>query len=173
MTLDAIKAGVLILFAALLQVSIASTIEVAEGHPDVVLVLVIAIALLRGPVYGAVVGFWAGLVLDVVSLETLGLTSLLLTLVGYFAGRLGDVTTRSSAHPSLVAVALGTIGFAFGSAVVHFMLGSTLSASEFFVGVLLPTLALNMLLAYPLYGLCRRIFPTEVRERRAEVSPAV
>jgi rod shape-determining protein MreD len=173
MTLDAIKAGVLILFAALLQVSIASTIEVAEGHPDVVLVLVIAIALLRGPVYGAVVGFWAGLVLDVVSLETLGLTSLLLTLVGYFAGRLGDVTTRSSAHPSLVAVALGTIGFAFGSAVVHFMLGSTLSASEFFLGVLLPTLALNMLLAYPLYGLCRRIFPTEVRERRAEVSPAV
>jgi rod shape-determining protein MreD len=173
MTLDAIKAGVLLLFAALLQVSIASTIEVAEGHPDVVLVIVIAIALLRGPVYGAVVGFWAGLVLDVVSLETLGLTSLLLTLVGYFAGRLGDVTTRSSAHPSLVAVALGTIGFAFGSAVVHFMLGSTLSASEFFVGVLLPTLALNMLLAYPLYGLCRRIFPTEVRERRAEVSPAV
>lgn len=173
MTLDAIKAGVLILFAAVLQVSIASTIEVAEGHPDVVLVLVIAIALLRGPVYGAVVGFWAGLVLDVVSLETLGLTSLLLTLVGYFAGRLGDVTTRSSAHPSLVAVALGTIGFAFGSAVVHFMLGSTLSASEFFVGVLLPTLALNMLLAYPLYGLCRRIFPTQVRERRAEVSPAV
>ena len=33
------------------------------------------------------------------SLETLGLTSLLLTLAGYFAGRLGDVTTKSSAHP--------------------------------------------------------------------------
>jgi EamA domain-containing membrane protein RarD len=38
--------------------------------------------------------------------------------------------------------------------------------------VLLPTLALNMLLAYPLYGLCRRIFHAEPRERR-EVSPAV
>jgi rod shape-determining protein MreD len=133
---------------------------------------VIGIALLRGPVFGAVVGFWAGLVLDVASLETLGLTSLLLTLVGYFAGRLGDVTTRSSAHPSLVAVGLGTIGFAFGSAIVHFMLGSTLSAGEFFIGVLLPTLALNLLLAYPLYGLCRRVFPTEPRVRR-EVSPAV
>jgi rod shape-determining protein MreD len=172
MTLDVVKAGALMLVAALVQISIASTIEVAEGHPDVVLVLVIGIALLRGPLFGAVAGFWAGLVLDVASLETLGLTSLLLTLVGYFAGRLGDVTTRSSAHPSLVAVGLGTIGFAFGSAVVHFMLGSTLSAGEFFVGVLLPTLALNLLLAYPLYGLCRRIFPTERRVRR-EVSPAV
>ena len=137
MTADAIKAGALLLFAALVQVSIASAIEVAEGHPDIVLVLVIGIALLRGPVF-----------------------------------RLGDVTTKSSAHPSLVAVALGTVGFALGSAVVHFMLGSTLSAVEFFVGVLLPTLALNMLLAYPLYGICRRIFHAEPRERR-EVSPAV
>jgi rod shape-determining protein MreD len=172
MIADAIKAGALMVFAALVQVSLASTIEVAEGHPDVVLVLVIGIALLRGPLFGAVVGFWAGLVLDVASLETLGLTSLLLTLVGYFAGRLGDVTTKSSAHPSLVAVALGTIGFGLGSAVLHFMLGSTISAGEFFVGVLLPSLALNLLLAYPLYGLCRRIFQSEPRERR-EVSPAV
>ena len=97
---------------------------------------------------------------------------LLLTLVGYFAGRLGDVTTKSSAHPSLIAVGLGTIGFGLGSAVLHFMLGSTISAGEFFVGVLLPSLALNLLLAYPLYGLCRRIFQPEPRERH-EVSPAV
>ena len=172
MIADAIKAGALMVVAALVQVSLASTIEVAEGHPDVVLVLVIGIALLRGPLFGAVVGFWAGLVLDIASLETLGLTSLLLTLAGYFAGRLGDVTTKSSAHPSLVAVGLGTIGFGIGSAVLHFMLGSTISAGEFFVGVLLPSLALNLLLAYPLYGLCRRIFHAEPRERR-EVSPAV
>jgi rod shape-determining protein MreD len=172
MTLDPLKAGGLLLLAALVQVSIASTIGVADGHPDVVLVVLIGVALLRGPLFGAVAGFWAGLALDIVSLETLGLTSLLLTLVGYFAGRLGDVTTKSSAHPSLVAVALGTTGFAFGSALVHFMLGSTLSAGHFFVGVLLPTLALNLLLAYPIYGACRRIFPAERPERR-EVSPAV
>ena len=172
MTFDPLKAGGLLLLAALVQISIASTIGVADGHPDVVLVVLIGIALLRGPLFGAVAGFWAGLVLDVASLETLGLTSLLLTLAGYFAGRLGDVTTKSSAHPSLVAVALGTIGFSVGSAVVHFMLGSTLSAGQFFAGVLLPTLALNLLLAYPIYGLCRRIFPAERPERR-EVSPAV
>jgi rod shape-determining protein MreD len=172
MMLDPLKAGALLLLAALVQVSIASTIGVADGHPDVVLVVLIGIALLRGPLFGAVAGFWAGLALDIASLETLGLSSLLLTLVGYFAGRLGDVTTKSSAHPSLVAVALGTVGFAVGSAVVHFMLGSTLSAGQFFAGVLLPTLALNLLLAYPVYGLCRRIFRAE-RPARREVSPAV
>ena len=32
--------------------------------------------------------------------------------------------------------------------------------------MLLPSLALNLLLAYPLYGLCRRLFRSEPRERR-------
>jgi cell shape-determining protein MreD len=72
----------------------------------------------------------------------------------------------------LVAVVLATLGVGFGSAVLHFMLGSTLSAGDFFVAVLLPTLALNMLLAYPLYRLERRVFPLAPRERR-EVSVAV
>lgn len=169
---DAVKAGGLLLLASLVQVSIAGSIEVAEGHPDLVLVLLVAISLLRGPVFGACAGFWAGLVLDVASLGTVGLTSLLLTLAGYWAGRFGDVTTRSSAHPPLIAVALATVGFAFGSAVLHFMLGETVSASHFFAAVLLPALALNMLLAYPLYGLCRRLFPPPLRPRR-EVSAYV
>jgi rod shape-determining protein MreD len=166
-TLDALKAGGLLLFAALVQVSISSNIQVASGHPDVLLVLVIAIALLRGPAFGAAAGFWAGLVLDVISFQTLGLT-----LAGYFAGRLGEVTKKSSAHPALLAVTIGTIGVGLGSAILHFMLGETVSAAEFFVGMLLPTLALNLLLAYPLYGLCRRIFPVAPRERR-EVIPVV
>jgi rod shape-determining protein MreD len=170
---DALKAAGLLLLAGLLQVSIFSTLEVAEGHPDIVLVLVVAIALLRGPLFASVAGFWAGLVLDVASLETLGLSSLLLTLAGYFAGRFGEATTRSSAHPQLVAVALATIGVGFGSAVLNFMLGSSIGASVFFVGVLLPTLALNLLLAYPLYGLCRRIFGVVPRVPAREVTAAV
>jgi rod shape-determining protein MreD len=169
---DATKAGALLLMAALVQVSITSNIEVASGHPDLLLVLVISIALLRGPAFGASAGFWAGLVLDMASFQTLGLTSLLLTLAGYLAGRLGEVTKKSSAHPALIAVTIGTIGVGLGSAVLHFMLGETVSASEFFVGMLLPTLALNLLLAYPIYGLCRRLFPVAVRERR-EVIPVV
>jgi rod shape-determining protein MreD len=171
--LDAAKAGVALLFAAVVQISIAAWIEVGEGRPDVVLVLLVAIALLRGPTFGAVAGFWAGLILDVASLGTVGLTSLLFTVAGYASGRFGEVTTRSSAHPPLIAVALASLGVACGSAVLHFMLGESISASEFFVGVLLPGLALNMLLAYPVYGLTRRLFPSPVKVRRGGVRPVV
>jgi rod shape-determining protein MreD len=163
---DAGKAGLVLLFAALLQVTIVASVEVANGRPDVVLVLLVAIALLRGPLLGAVAGFWAGLVIDFAALQTLGLSSLLLTVAGYWSGRFGEVTSKSSPHPPLIAVALATTVVALGSAILHFMLGESVPASELFARVLLPTLALNLLLAYPLYRLCRRLFGVRERERR-------
>jgi rod shape-determining protein MreD len=169
---DALKTGGLLLLAAIVQVSLAEWIEVGEGHPDVVLVTLVAVALLRGPIFGAAGGFWAGLILDTASFGTFGLTSLLLTIAGYWTGRFGEVTTRASAHPLLIAVAFATVGVALGSAVLHFMLGLTSPASQLFLAVLLPSLALNMLIAYPIYGLCARLLPPHVVVRR-EVTPAV
>jgi rod shape-determining protein MreD len=170
--LDAAKAALLLLLVAPFQVSVVSSLEVAEGHPDAMLILVVAIALLRGPVFGSLAGFWAGLAIDVATLGDLGLSSLLLTLVGYWSGRLGEATSRSSAHVPLVAVALASVGFGLGMLVVNFMLGTASPASHFFVAVLLPTLALNVLLAYPLYALVRRLFRPPVRAGR-EVSALV
>jgi rod shape-determining protein MreD len=64
---DALKATGLVLLAAIVQVSLAEWIEIGEAHPDVVLVTLVAVSLLRGPTYGAVLGFLAGLVLDTAS----------------------------------------------------------------------------------------------------------
>jgi rod shape-determining protein MreD len=164
--LDLAKAAGLLLFAALLQVTLVTPVDVASGHADLVLVLLVAIALLRGPLLGAVSGFWAGLILDVAALQALGLSSLLLTLTGYWAGRFGEATSRRSPHPPLVAVALATVVVIVGAAILHFMLGDIVPASHVLGPVLLPSLALNLLLAYPLYRVCGRLFQPPVSARR-------
>jgi rod shape-determining protein MreD len=169
---DGFKAWGVLTLAVLLQIMFVSEIEVASGHPDLVLVALVAVALRRGPLIGAAVGFWAGFLLDLAAFETLGLTALLLTLAGYGAGRLGEVMSKSSPHPPLIAVALTTVGVLLGSAFLHFVLGTTASASALFGRVLLPTLALNLLLAWPVHRLARRVFPPATRERR-EVSVVV
>lgn len=169
---DGLKAAGILLAAVLLQLVFVNRIEVAEGRPDLVLATVVCIALLRGPLVGAVLGFWGGLLLDVATFETLGLTALLLTLAGFWTGRLGQVMSKSSPHPPLIAVGLATVGVTLGGGFLHFVLGSTVSASTLFGAVLLPSVALNVLLAWPLYRLMRRILPLAQRERR-EVSVAV
>jgi rod shape-determining protein MreD len=163
---DWVKAFGIVVVLALLQVTIVTPLDVASGHPDVVLCFVVSLALLRGPVAGASAGFAAGLLLDTASFGTLGLSSLVLTLAGYWAGRFGVFTTRSSPHPPLIAIALATVWVAVGTAFLEFLLGQGVPASELFGQVLLPTLALNLLLSVPLYRLTCRFFPATVRERR-------
>lgn len=169
---DGLKAGGLLTLAVLLQVMFISEIEVASGHPDLVLVLLVAVALLRGPLIGASAGFWAGFVLDLATFDILGLNALLFTLAGYGVGRLGQVMSKTSPHPPLIAVGLTTGAVLLGSAFLHFVLGDTVAVSTLLGAVLLPTLALNLLLAWPLHRLARRLFPLAARERR-EVSVAV
>jgi rod shape-determining protein MreD len=170
--IDALKAAGLVLLATIVQISLVEWIEIGEAHPDVVLVTLVAVSLLRGPTYGAVLGFLAGLVIDTASFGTFGLTSLLLTVIGYWTGRFGEATTRSSAHPLLIAVILASAGFTLGSAVLHFMLGDSIPASQLFLAVLLPGLAFNLIFAYPVYALCARILPPRLIVRR-EAKPAV
>ena len=68
----------------------------------------LAIALLRGSIPGATLGFGAGLLVDLVTLGTLGFTSLLLTLAGFWIGRYGETTARGRSAP-FIAVGVMTV----------------------------------------------------------------
>ena len=168
--LDAAKAGAVLFLAAVVQVAILSSVEVLGGAPDLVLVTLVAVALLRGAIVGAAAGFWAGLVLDTANLDTLGLTSLLLTLAGYWIGRYGETTGRDRAHAPFLSVAVVSVLYAFGALALHYMLGDAVSARRVLVEALLPGVLLNLLLTLPVYALCRRLFrPVERGDRAQEV----
>ena len=125
MTLDAVKAAVLVTLVAIVQVAFVNVFELVEGRADVLLLVVVSVALLRGPLFGACAGFWTGLVVDTMTLGTLGLTSLLLTLAGYAAGRFGEATSSRGSQRArvLIAVTIVTLGVGIGSLVVHVLLG--------------------------------------------------
>jgi rod shape-determining protein MreD len=165
---DIVKTALLLTLAAMAQIAIVNGFELVEGRADVVLLCVVGVALLRGPVFGACAGFYAGLIVDVGTLGNLGLTSLLLTLAGYWVGRFGQATSNEKNQIArvLIAVTLATIGVAVGDLVVHLLLGDSVSVGTIVVRAILPTLALNVVLAVPAYALLRRLFPPPARPVR-------
>jgi rod shape-determining protein MreD len=167
---DAGKVALAIFVAAIVQTSILNAVEVGGGTPDLLLVTLVAVALLRGPLYGAAAGFFGGLLVDTALLETLGFTSLLLTIAGYWIGRYGETTGRDRTHAPLLSVLVVTILFAVGALVLHFMLGDTVSGRLVLVDALPPSILLNMLLTIPVYALARRLLrPTAPPARAREV----
>jgi rod shape-determining protein MreD len=155
---DALKAGSVFFVAVVVQTAIVSAVEPGGGSADLVLVTLTAVALLRGSVFGALAGFYAGFLLDAANLETLGLSSLLLTLAGYWIGRYGETTGRDRAHAPLLAIAVVTVLYTFGSLAMHYLLGDPVSARSGLVDALPAQIVLNLVLTFPVYALCRRIF---------------
>lgn len=164
----AAKAAALLFFVVIVQVTIVSSFGVFGGAPDLVLVTLAAIALLNGAIFGSVAGFWAGLLLDVSRLGTLGFTSLLLTLAGFWIGRYGETTARDRSQAIFIAVGVVTVLHALASLTMHFMLGDPTSARVTLVDALPAEILLNLILAVPTFALCRRLFMRR-ESRRAEV----
>jgi rod shape-determining protein MreD len=167
---DWLTIGAMVVVAALLQSALFSSLEVLGGAPDLLLVTLLGIALLRGSVTGAVAGFVGGLVLDVATMGTLGLTSLLLTLAGYWAGRYGETTGRDRFHAPILSVLVLTVLTTVGGYALHFMLGEDVSARHALFDTLLPTLGLNLIIAAPVFALCRALL---MRRGPALVAPEV
>jgi rod shape-determining protein MreD len=167
---DAGKTALVVFVAALLQVSIVASIEPLGGTPDLLLVSLVALALLRGPIVGAAAGFFGGLLVDTMTLETLGVTSLLLTVAGYWIGRYGETTGRDRAHAPLLSVFVVTVLYAASALSLHFMLGDDVSARHVLIDSLPPTILANLVLTFPAYAVVRRVVrPPAPAERTREV----
>ncbi|HEV8687296.1 MAG TPA: rod shape-determining protein MreD [Gaiellaceae bacterium] len=167
MTIDALKAAGLLFVAAMLQVSIVGSVHIAGGTPDLVLVTLVAISLLRGAIVGALAGFFVGLLLDTAYLGRIGETSFLLTIAGYWIGRYGETTGRDRSHAPLLSVGVITILYAAGALALHIVLGDPVDARLVMLDSLVPGALLNLLLTVPVYAVVRRILG------RPEWSPEV
>jgi len=98
-----------ILAAVVLQTALLDRLPFPGGSaPNLVLVLVVTLALTSGPVEGMLIGFGAGLALDMAppASNLLGLSALVFCVVGYGCGRLRGPLERSAWLP-LAVVALG------------------------------------------------------------------
>lgn len=124
----ALRVAPLVFVAAVVQVGTISGTRFLGAEPDVLLVTIVAVGLVAGSIPGAVAGFVGGLLVDVMSLATLGTTSILLILAGYWAGRYGETTGRGRRYaPSLAAFAITLLATVAGLA-IHFLLGQSVSA---------------------------------------------
>jgi rod shape-determining protein MreD len=166
--MDGAKAAVVLFVGALLQLAVLSEYA-AFRTASIVLVALLAVALLRGSIFGAVAGFGTGLVLDSATLGTLGVTSLLLTVFGFWIGRYGETTARDRFHAPFLSVAVVTVLFGVGQLLLQFVLGEPAPAGLLVDG--LPVaLFVNLLLTLPVYALIRRLFPPlELGDRVREV----
>lgn len=169
-----VRLGLLVLVAVVLQISGFAAIGVLGGNPDLVPLVVAAVALYGGSVPGASCGFAAGLLLDLEVGQDLGASSLVLTGVGYWVGRFREIRDPGHGLTPIPVAAAATLGYGAGIAVVSFMLSIDSEVSELVFRNMLVNALLNAIIALPVFAVVRRFLrpvlavdPLEHRRRRA------
>jgi rod shape-determining protein MreD len=149
------RLALMLVVTILLQTTIAAHVRVLGAGPDFALLAVVAVGLLRGSEVGALFGFVVGVGAAVAVFEPLGLASLILVVVGYFAGRYAETADTSSGWTPVIAALAGTVVAQLLAVVMQFLLDRQVPLGFVMVRVFLPSLVLNGLLAAPIYLLTR------------------
>ena len=115
-----------VLTGLLVQATLVNRLPLPAGRPDLLVIVVIALALVAGPAYGAVLGFAAGLAADVLppADHTIGRLALAYAVVGYAAGLREDAEERS-VLATVAVVAVGSAAAVIAFAGVGALLGDT------------------------------------------------
>jgi rod shape-determining protein MreD len=176
MTGTRISAGLLMRIAALavvlvfVQIGVVSEVPVFGVNVDLSPLVVAFVGLLCGSTLGAVTGFAIGLLVDLTLVQTLGVTSFLFTLIGYWSGRLRELRDPQAAiTPLLVAAAASAVSLV-GYSLMEFLLGVDAPVSLELLRQIVLGIMLNTVIALPLWAIVRRSLegglPDDPRRRR-------
>ncbi len=152
------------------QIGVVSEVTVFGVTVDLSILLVAFIGLLCGSTVGAACGFAIGLLVDLALVQTLGLTSLVFTLVGYWCGRLHELRDPQAALTPVLVAGVATAAALVGYSLVEFMLGVDAPVSLQLLRQIVLGIVVNTIVALPMWILVRRCLigglPQDPRRRR-------
>jgi rod shape-determining protein MreD len=170
------RVGLILVTAVVLQVSGLNEITILGGSLDLIPLAVAAIAYYSGSVAGAATGFSMGVLLDLVTGQTMGASSLVLSPLGYAVGRFRELRDPSHGLMPVPVAALATLVWGAGFAAVSFMLDIGATVSPLVARDVLVAALLNGALALPVFAvvrkLCRRSLVVDPYDRRRRRGPA-
>jgi rod shape-determining protein MreD len=153
-----------------LQIGVVSEVPVFGISVDLSPLMVAFVGLLCGSTLGAVTGFAVGLLIDLALVQTLGVTSLIFTIIGYWSGRLRELRDPQAALTPLLVGAAASAAAMVGYSLVEFLLGVDAPVSVDLVRQIVLGVLVNTVVALPTWALVRRSLegglPEDPRRRR-------
>ncbi len=154
----------------LVQIGVVSEVPVFGVNVELTPLLVAFVGLICGSAVGAVAGFGIGLLVDLSLAQTLGVSSLLFTLIGFWAGRLREVRDPQSPFTPIVVGMLAAAVALLGLSIVEFLLGVDAPVSYELLSQIVLGVVVDSIVALPFWVMVRAALkgglPEDPRRRR-------
>ena len=164
------RIAVLVVVVVFFQIGVVSEVPVFGVAVDLSPLVVAFVGLLCGSTIGAATGFAVGLLVDLALVQTLGLTSLVFTLIGYWCGRLRELRDPQGPFTPLLVGAGASAVALVGYSLMEFMLGVDAPVSFELLREIVLGVVANTIVSLPMWALTRRALegalPEDPRRRR-------
>jgi rod shape-determining protein MreD len=165
-----VRLAALVVAVVFFQIGVVSEVPVFGVNVDLSPLLVAFVGLLCGSTIGAVTGFAVGLLVDLALVQTLGVSSLIFTLIGFWSGRLRELRDPQAALTPLLVGASAAAVSLVGYSLVEFLLGVDAPVSLDLLRQIVLGVVVDAIVALPMWAIVRRllegVLPDDPRRRR-------
>jgi len=146
-----------IIVCFVLQSSMFHYISLVNVMPNLLIILVVSHAYMRGRMTGLLMGFFSGLLVDIFYGNIIGLYALIFMLIGYVMGYVNKVYSPDDYTFPIFMVAISSFLYDFFYYVFEFLLRGRLNFVYYLRRIMLPEILYTVLVSVFLYKLLHMI----------------
>lgn len=158
-----------IILALLLQTTLFRELALSDVVPNLLLVVTVAYAYLRGRTSGLLVGFLCGILLDSAYGSVLGLYAFIMMTVGFVIGFCPKIYFRNSLVLPLILIAASDFVYGLYYYITEFLMRGQLHFAFYFIHRILPEVVYTALVGIVVYRLIAALEAVVDRKREEEV----
>lgn len=146
-----------IIICFVIQSSMFHYIGLANIMPNLMLILVVSTAYMRGKMSGLIMGFFSGLLVDIIFGNVIGLYAMFYLLIGYFIGFAHKIYDKDDYTIPLILVGVGDLIYGFFYFIFEFLLRGRLNIFFYFRRFIIPEMIYTIAVSVLLYKLLHMI----------------
>lgn len=162
-----ISTVIIIILGFLLQTTVLQTLKLANVAPNLLLILTVCYAYLRGRTSGIMIGFFSGLLLDMMYGDVIGLYAFMLMTIGFLCGYCQKLYFTDNYILPCTLVGISSLFYGIFCFVTGFLVRGRLIFGYSFTKIILPEMVYTIILSVIVYHFLNMIEKV-VSEQRKE-----
>lgn len=140
-----------------LQINLFSWFNLGGVKPNLFVLLVFVVGLFAGKSRGITIGIIIGICLDFFLAKSIGITAVMLGIVGFIGGYLDTRFSKDSRFTMIIMVIISTVLYEVGSLMFNYVINNVNINILFFARILFVECIFNVIIAIILYPLITKL----------------
>lgn len=159
-----------ILICYLLQTTLYRYFSLADIMPNIILILIVSVAYMRGRMTGLTIGLFAGLLVDFMYASyVIGIRALLFMLLGYLIGYINKYYSEDDYTLPIFMIAVSDLVYNFFYYVIEYLLRGRMNILFYLRRIVLPEIIYTVVVSVLVYKLLHMINNRMYRRPQKEV----